>query len=73
MRALPTELGKGVSYRPKADIRLSAHSGLRWVRLFIGLLAGPRRPKIEPHQGDSPPDGAPWISLITGPTDPAIR
>lgn len=59
--------------RSKADIRLSARSAPCWVRLYIGLLAGPSRPKIESHQGNSPPYGALWISRLTGPKDPAIR
>lgn len=41
-------------FRPKADIRRSARSAPCWVRLFIGLLAGFRRPKIEWYQGDTP-------------------
>ena len=44
-----------------------------WVRLYVGLLAGPSRPKIELYQGDSPPYGALWISRITGPRGLAIR
>lgn len=60
-------------YRPEADIHRSARSVPCWVRLFIGLLAGPRRPKIDWYQGDSPPYGALWKNRITGPRDPAIR
>lgn len=45
----------------------------RWVRPYPGLLAGPGRPKIELHQGESPPYGALWISRLTGPTGPSIR
>lgn len=44
-----------------------------WIRLYIGLLAGPGGSKIKQYQGDSPPYGALWISRITGPRDPAIR
>lgn len=44
-----------VRLRPKADIRRSARSAPRWVRLYIGLLAGPRHSKIGSYQGDSPP------------------
>lgn len=47
--------------------------GHLWIRLYVGLLAGPSGPRIEQHQGDSPPYGALWISRITGPRDPAIR
>jgi hypothetical protein len=44
-----------------------------WVRLYVGLLAGPSSPKIELYQRDSVPYGALWISRITGPWDPAIK
>ena len=35
-----------------------------WVWLYVGLLAGPSRPKIEPYQGDSPPCGALWLRSV---------
>ena len=45
----------------KADIRSSAYPARCWVRLYVGLFAGPSRPKIEQHQGDSPLRGAPTV------------
>ena len=42
-------------------------------RLYVGLLAGPSRPKIEPYQEDSPLYGGLWISGLTGTGDPAIK
>lgn len=47
--------------------------GTSWVRLYVCLLAGPRRPKIKPYQGASPQYGALWVSRITGPLGPSIR
>ncbi len=45
----------------------------RWDRFYAGLLAGPRRPKIELYQGERQSYGALGISRITGLTGPSIR
>ena len=50
-----------------------SRQGPLWVRLYVGLLTGPSRPKIQLYQGDSRPFGGMWISCITGPRGPAIR
>jgi len=56
-------------FRPRAIVRRSECSAPCRVRLYIGLLAEPSRPKIESYQGDSSPYGALWISRMTGPRE----
>ena len=39
--------GATLRFRPKADVCRSAHPACYWVQLYVGLLAGPGRLKIE--------------------------